>query len=464
MTARQDSASAGKAAGDALALAERHIIAAMTTAAASVVRGRTPPAVARRRVQRSADMILHTASAALATIYDQAVHGITGQPGTLPSAPGQVAAAILRAQSDTGTAFGAVLSAALGTAPGVRRPPPASPYSRIAASAARQPTPGKAALAAIDAISGRGLTGYVTPSGRRQPLAAYGARAVRVAVSQLARKPVLAEITARRDQLLDHHAAAVAAAWKQAAGELKASQALRMYRADSRVVSAAGDPAVAVRWRKEAAAAAILAMLSGMYRTAGYAALIAALEDMIRDGMAEGEADALALAAHGQGQAGFSLAAAFAAAQARLDEDMSVARQAQEAAAGIVAGTASEAARALAASKDGEDDSGEEAEEALAGSSAASRWADWSLWSAFGAGAVSLYRRISAGMFTGQGLMVDWNTDSSPCELCQENEDDGPYTPDNVPPYPGHPNCRCWLSSDSRIPASLMGQFLGLVA
>jgi hypothetical protein len=185
---------------------------------------------------------------------------------------------------------------------------------------------------------------------------------------------------------------------------------------------------------------------------------------MAADGMAEGEADAMLLAASRQDMAGFSTGAAFADAVTRVQEDMAVTRQAQDAAARITAGTAAAVARALAASRDDEGDgeAARSAEGALRGG-AASRWADWALWAAFGAGAVALYRRLGGlGAFS-QGVMVSWIDSASACALCQENAAGSPYAPVDVPPYPGHRACRCFLSTDDSLPMSLLAQFAGLL-
>jgi hypothetical protein len=271
--------------------------------------------------------------------------------------------------------------------------------------------------------------------------------------------PVMGEITARRDQLLSAHAAAVTAAWNDAAARLSPATVVRAYQGDSRLSGAAGDPAVAKRWQQEAASAASAAWLAGITGSPGYAGFTSALAVMAADGMAEGQADALAMAAYQQKVAGFSIAAAFAAAQAQYGGGMDAARQAQGAAAGIIAGAARDVARALvSATRDGDGEAEDDAEGALKG--AASRGADWALWAAFGAGAMALYRRLAASQFTGGGLLIDWNTDSSPCAMCAENAAAGPYTPDQVPPYPGHRACRCWLSADAEVPVSMLASLL----
>ena len=326
MTARDDAAKAGTDAAVILAAAERAILDAMASAASAAIRGTIPPALARRKVRIATSAALGAASSRLLTAYDRAVTGVAGETGPLPDAPGQVAAAILHAQHDADVAFGAVLAAA-GT-DGSRMPPPSSPYRRIVNKAQRGTGPGlPAARAALAAITARGLTGYVSPKGRRWLLAAYAQRAVRTATAQLARRPVMSAITARRDQLAAVHVKAVTAAWNEAAKGLDARDVVRAFHGDARV-SGAGQqsPGLLKRWRQEAARAAVLSWFSILWRTAGWARLVAALEDAVRDGMAEGEADALTLAAYRQRMDGFDTAAAFASALRALQGDMGVTR------------------------------------------------------------------------------------------------------------------------------------------
>lgn len=210
---------AGAEAAQILTAAERAILAGMAAAAAKVTTGSLTPQLARRQVRVTTSATLGAASAKLQGVYGRAVTQVTGETGPLPDAPGQVAAAILRAQQDADVAFGAVLATA--GAQGSRMPSPSSPYRKIVNKAQRGTGPGlPAARVALGAIAERGLTGWTSHAGRRYPLAAYGARVVKAATVNLARMPVMSEITARRDELLAAHAGAVAAAWNDvAAGE-----------------------------------------------------------------------------------------------------------------------------------------------------------------------------------------------------------------------------------------------------
>jgi len=460
---REDHAKhAGAEAARILTSAEHAILASMGAATAKVTTGSLTPQMGRRKVRIATSAELGAASARLQAVYGRAAEQATGEAGPLPDAPGQVAAAILRAQQDADVAFGAVLAAA--GAQGSRLPPPSSPYRKIVSKAQQGKDSAGRAGFAIAAVTARGLTGYTSPKGRRWPLAAYAERAVRTATSQLAKAPVMSEITARRQQLAAEHVTAVTAAWNQAVTGLDARDAVRAFRADSRS-SASGQPSgVLKRWRQEAARAASVEFLSRIYQSGRYTALLAALGQAVRDGMAEGEADALAMAAYRQGLAGFDISAAFAAAGARLEGDIIVTSASRDAADRMIRGAAADFGRALpvAAEDAGEGEIAGYLDTFLRGEDigAVSRWTDEALWSAFGEGAVRLYRRVASGQFTGLGIDVDWNTDSSPCSMCEENRDGSPYAPWEVPAYPGHRGCRCWLTSDTRLPLALLTQFL----
>jgi hypothetical protein len=463
---REDHAKhAGAEAQRILARAERSILAAMSTVATRVAAGHLNAQMAKREVRVTTSVTLGVASKRLQVVYDRAVYQVTGETGPLPDAPSQVATAILRAQKDADTAFGAVLAAVTGGGFAAPLPPPSSPYRRIVNRAQRGAGAGlPAGRAALAAISERGLTGYVSPRGRRWPLAAYTERAIRTATATLARQPVMSQITGRRQQLLAGHAALMASAWRQAARDLDARSAVTAFQADSRVASAAAQPpGLAEKWRKEAARVAVFAMLSRLYQSGRYASLVTHLEQAVRDGMAEGQADALAMAAYRQGLAPFDIDAAFRAARVSVAGDAGAARAAQGAADAMIRAAAADIARKLAgAAEDARDDE-------LTGyvdtfldgddTGAVARWTEEAIWTAFGAGAVDLYRK-AGGQFAGQGIEIDWLTDSSPCAACQENADGSPYTPYDVPSFPGHPHCRCWLSSDTRLPVSLLEPFL----
>jgi len=457
---------AGAEAQRILTGAEQAILAAMAAAAAKVAAGSLTPQLARRKVRVTTSATLGAASAKLQGVYGHAVTQVTGEEGPLPDAPGQVATAVLRAQKDAEVAFSAVLAAVTGGGFAAPMPPPSSPYRRIVSKAQRGTGPGlPAGRAALAAVAARGLTGYVSQRGRRWPLAAYAERAVRTETAKLAKAPFTSAITARREALLHGHLIAVATAWGKASGRLDPSDVVTAFRGDSRATSSAPDAAVARRWRQEAAASAAQGWMAGVYSSGGYAGLVGALEDAVRDGMAEGEADAMAAAAWQQRLGTFDTDAAFASALAALQGNYQVTRQAQEAAQGLIAGAALDAARVLAREDGSEEEAGEAVKGAVSGSkvSAVGRWVEAALWGAFGAGGIALWRRAASalgGLFASQVEMISWDTDSSPCVICSDNAADGPYLPADVPPYLAHPNCRCSLSSTGNLPSSWLASFL----
>ena len=279
-----------------------------------------------------------------------------------------------------------------------------------------------------------------------------------------------AEVYDRREKLLRKHLKAVAAAWDACMAELGSPlPVVRQLRGMVVPVAKLADPD-RKRWQ-DAGTAAALAWLRHLAKTKGWPALVAALEDAIRSGMAEGEADALALAADRQGKAGFQIGRAFRAAYERLAGDAKVARQAQDAAAGIVDGAAGDAGRVLA-DQAGGDGSEQDMADAVGGALAGDRsqsvglGVDWQLWAGISAGALALYRRIGTGGTGGNAADVAslaWVTagDSRVCPVpCQENEDNSPYTISNAPTMPGHPRCRCSWDTTATVASSWLDDFL----
>jgi hypothetical protein len=201
---------------------------------------------------------------------------------------------------------------------------------------------------------------------------------------------------------------------------------------------------------------------------------VAALAEAIREGMAEGEAGALALAAAQQGKTGFRIADAFKAAYQRLANDHSITQQAQDTASKIIDGAAGDAGRRLASlAGDGssEQDMTSGAGDVMNGQQAPARWTDWAVWGAVLTGAKGLYSWLAGlgrggtgpdggggqpddgtpgpdtppgGGTPGGQILLSWITagDSRVCPVCSGYEDNSPYLPQNVPDYP-HPRCRC---------------------
>ena len=286
----------------------------------------------------------------------------------------------------------------------------------------------------------------------------------------------------RRERLLRKHLKAVLAAWDACIAELDPRIVARRFRSVMDHTAESSDPDR--QWWKDAATTAALGWLRGLLRTEGYPALVAAVEAAIRDGMAEGEADALALAASRQGKTGFRIARAFSAAYARLDGDQGISHRAEDALAAITAWAAADTGRALASqAEDGgsEDDMASAVDDTLAGEQPRSveTGIDQALYAAILAGAVALWQQADgSGGGTGAGTIVppggtppggpvlmSWVTagDGRVCVVCQGYEDGGPYRPEDVPGYP-HPRCRCSVdlapgSGSSSFLAALLDSF-----
>lgn len=277
-----------------------------------------------------------------------------------------------------------------------------------------------------------------------------------------------AMIAGRREKLLAALLAAILKAWNECLTEIGMKQLVARYRADvylTKTSTPPDNPEAYRDWWRDAGIAAALGFLRGVYRAKGYAALLLAIEDAIRSGMAEGEADALAYAAAQQGIAGFDIDKAFTSAYARLEHDPSLATRALDALVKIIDGAGTDIGRRLAKlTADGasEAEMTTGAEDAATGSQvrSVSSWVQWALWAAIGAAALNLYARI--GTADDSALLVDWQTESgNPCAMCLDNEAGSPYEQWDVPPYPGHINCMCELFTSSPLPTSVFASFLG---
>ena len=255
-------------------------------------------------------------------------------------------------------------------------------------------------------------------------------------------------IAGRREKLLATLLAAILKAWNECLAELDLDRLVARYRADvylTKTSAPPADPAAYRDWWRDAAAAAALGFLNGIHRAKGYQALILAIENAIRSGMAEGEADALAVAAAQQGIAGLDIDAAFTAAYARLEHDPSLPTRVLDALVKMIDGTASDIARTLARlTADGatEDQMRQETEDTATGDHVRSvtAWGQWALWAAIGTAILSLYNRT--GTADGSALLIDWICEGgNPCAQCLDNQAGSPYEQADVPAFPGHPNC-----------------------
>jgi hypothetical protein len=272
-----------------------------------------------------------------------------------------------------------------------------------------------------------------------------------------------ATVYARRDDLLAKHVAAILDAWRTCVASLNARKLISRYRAAVYLPREAADPHKDF-WKTEATAVA-LGWLRGIYNSRGYDTLIAAIEDAVRAGMAEGEAGALALAADRAGTTGFVIADAFKAAYERMAKDSQVPQQAADALATMIDSAGSDLARALASqTEDGGtyDDMLTQSMDTAGGTGvrAVKTWADWAVSSAILAGARKLYALVRSAI--GGETLVNWVDagDGRVCATCEGYADGSPYAPADIPSYP-HPRCRCSTEPAGPVPTSFFSALLG---
>lgn len=333
-----------------------------------------------------------------------------------------------------------------------------------------------------DAVHDAYLTGWAISEGPLTPrVTAGGSAAVAVALEYPGDPGILeaaltlghlegirAGIRERREKLLAAHLKAITAAWNACIADLDDPAAVtRRYRRD--IHAAAGtvtkDPQKA--WWRDTGTATALTWLNGIYHADGYQALVLAAEEALLDGMAEGEADALAIAAARQGKTGFAIGRAFTGARERLDGSHLAGQPALDAIAAMIAGAANDTGRRLAKlTGDGasEDDMTSAVTDLTSGDDirAVRTWTDHALWKAIGAGILALYGRISGGLATLAAVSVAWVTegDRKVCPACLANAANGPYPHDEVPSYPAHPGDRCDLETRQRLPLRFLAPFL----
>lgn len=262
----------------------------------------------------------------------------------------------------------------------------------------------------------------------------------------------------RRARLQARHERAVLAAWRTLVKALDPAVVVRAFRREAYLgETATKDPTK--RWWQELGAAAALGWLRQLYQADGYDALVQALADAIRAGMAEGEAGALAVAASQQGKTGFQIDKAFRAAYDRLAADHTITQRAADSAQRLIDAQAGDIGRRLAKlAGDGADqpDMTDDISDLIDGQQAPTASTDWTFWAALGAGAMALFDLAGVGL-------VNWEDvgDSRECAQCETNAAGSPYSPGSVPEYPGHYRCRCSLSpADSSPLAAYFAAYL----
>jgi 2'-5' RNA ligase len=248
----------------------------------------------------------------------------------------------------------------------------------------------------------------------------------------------------RREEKLREHTRIVADAWRQLVDRDAITATVDSFRRSVGLTEANSDD------QKTAAALAATAMLAALPNLPAWHTLRAALRDALNAGHAEGMVNAVAVAAEQAGRAGLDWNAAFADAYQdvqRLDDagaavDTWLTRLIRRAEASL--------ARILQQSADRGDDRDtmtDAAEDALTPDEDdpdddVGFITDWAITSAAAGGALALYQ--SEGVLTCDWLSVG---DGRVCPACEANEAGNPWAPGDLPEWPAHPRCRCFVSA-----------------
>lgn len=258
-----------------------------------------------------------------------------------------------------------------------------------------------------------------------------------------------ARIYARRDVLYRKHGTAILAAWQTLADDaFDPGAVVGAVRRAAGVTEAASDDTQRRREREAAVIAAVLAALRRLLAdttSTHYQALITAVEQSVRDGVAEGTAGAIAIVAQQLGHAGVAFDQAYTDARAALtDLDQYQAQAVQwttqtgEAAARDLARRLTRQAENGASTQDMVDTAADTHHDKGWLASAVTAFTDSAIGRSFAVGATTVYGVLSVGT-------VNWVTvgDARVCPRCDDLETNSPYALFGAPKPPAHPRCRC---------------------
>jgi 2'-5' RNA ligase len=309
--------------------------------------------------------------------------------------------------------------------------------------------PAREAFAAGWAVSGGPLTERVKAASTAAVQTAIeradDPRILEVAVDLGKLEGMWALLFQRREEKLREHTRIVADAWRQLIDRDTIAATVDGFRRSVGLAEANGDD------RKTAAALAATAMLAALPNLPAWHTLRATLRDALNAGHAEGMVNAVAVAAEQAGRSGLDWNAAFADAYQdvqRLDDagatvDTWLTRLIRRAEASL--------ARILQQSADrgdSRDTMTDAAEDALTPDEDDPEdgdvgfITDWAITSAAAGGALALYQ--SEGVLTCDWLSVG---DGRVCPACEANEAGNPWAPGDLPEWPAHPRCRCFVSA-----------------
>lgn len=267
---------------------------------------------------------------------------------------------------------------------------------------------------------------------------------------------VWATIHHRREALHAKHEKAVLEAWAAIVHDLPVHDAVTRYRGALGIHEAQDDQDRKNRL-KAAAMAAVGWLLAHVRQSRQEQALLSALDDAIREGMAEGATAAVLLAAE---QAGATADPDLVYA-ARLSEAVVPDGTAQQVETAILSGATTDATRVLTKPDSAETGAGELADavtgELESTDGAAALLTDVAVGRGFSAGMQGVWARLG-------GRTVDWVTagDGRVCARCDALEAGSPYPLIGAPSAPAHPRCRCvTIDSDGNWPYTILSGLLG---
>jgi hypothetical protein len=247
----------------------------------------------------------------------------------------------------------------------------------------------------------------------------------------------------RREQMIGEQSKLIGAAWHDLADtdviKRVATAALDTAKAEG-LGETARDTLAAIR-------AAIYKSLRWLADLPGWGAMRDALNTAVLYGRAEGTTAALAIAADRGNAFGFKWDLAFQDALDALSDYKSlIAGIGDSWLTQLLQKAAYDLGPVLAALVEQQAEYGmlQDAVAAAFGvdSASAAFITDWMMTAAVSDGALALY--------TSEGVKsIDWLTagDNRVCPVCEENEANGPYSPDNCPRPGRHPLCRCTLAA-----------------
>lgn len=264
-----------------------------------------------------------------------------------------------------------------------------------------------------------------------------------------------AEVYRRREELTAAHVDLIAAVWRKLVKRLDARDLVTQWKRHASLpapMESAGP-----QWRK-AAVVAVLAWLRSVLADPEYRDLALAVTAALTAGQAEGRTGALAVAADQAGAVGFDWDKAYDAMS--RDVGAFLPDAAEPWVQRVIAGAAADGGKLLADLADeGESDSEivKAVMDAVAGMTpkALTLIVDYATGAAMARGALDLY--------ASEGLqLVSWLTagDGRVCVSCEDNEENGPYAPEDFPTCPDHYRCRCCPTPAEPLPVSAYAAFL----